>query len=222
MPPLAWPSRSTSSVSILALALVIGVGLLVTPGCEIIGAPIAAFDPDDQPETVAAQYHGLAHQRVAVFVLADGPTRQRFPSAVRNLKATVSRAIAENVEGVTVTPTQDALDYQRRNPVWSVMPASRVLRALDVDRLVTIDIAEYRTQEPGNQHLWRGVIDAEVAVYEADAWDADHKAFAQNVRAEFPEGTTVGLVGADHQSMQAAAIKTFTRRASGLFFDYEE
>jgi hypothetical protein len=196
--------------------------LLTAAGCEVVGAPFAAFDSEEGPQPVAAQYTGLQDQRVAVLVQVGELTRYRFPEATRAIANAMTLSIAQQVPGVTVTPTSRTLAYQAEHPLWSAIPASRVIRALDVDRLVIVDVAEYRTQEPGNQHLWRGVIDALVAVHEADDEDPDNKSFEQRVRAEWPEGTAVGLTTGDDATMQAAALTTFTRRASGLFHDYEE
>lgn len=191
-------------------------------GCEVVGAPFAAFSPKSQPQPVAAQYTDLVNRKVAVLVRLDEVTAYRFPHATRGITNAMTRTIAQNVEGVTIVPASRILAYQEKNPYWSAVPPGRLITSLDVDRLVVVDVAEYRTQDPGNQYLWRGVIEALIAVYEAESEDPDNKAFEQRVRAEWPEGTTVGLTEGDDATMQAAALSTFTLRGAGLFYDHEE
>ena len=215
MPIFRHPSR------LLAAALA-AAALLHLPGCEVVGAPFAAFDNEQGPQPVAAQYTDLAGRKVAVLVGLDELTRYRFPEATRGLANGMTRSIAQNVVGVTVVPTRDTLAFQEKHPYWSAMPPSRLLTSLGVERLIVVDVAEYRTQEPGNQFLWRGVIDALIAVYEAESLDPDDKAYEQRVRAEWPEGTTVGLTEGDDATMQAAALSTFILRGAGIFYDHEE
>lgn len=203
-------------------SLFLALALIGTLGCEVIGAPFAAFDEDQGPQPVAAQYTGLIGQKVAVLVQTSETTQFRFPESKRAVTNAMTRSIAQNVEGVTVVPADTALAYQKQNPYWPAVPPSRLLDGLGVDRLIVVDVEEYRTQEPGNQYLWRGVIDALVAVYEAEAPDPDDKSFEQRVRAEWPEGTTVGLTEGDDATIQTAALAKFTTRGAGLFFDYEE
>lgn len=214
--------RSPGGLTTVLTSLSMLVVLLNAAGCETIGAPIAAFDSEDGPQPVAAQYTDLQGRSVAVMVRAGEMTRYRFPEAVEALTNGMTRSIAQNVEGVTVVPTSRSLAYQAQHPYWGAVPPSRLITAMDVERLIIVDVAEYRTQEPGNQYLWRGVIDALIAVYEAESIDPDNKAFEQRVRAEWPEGTTVGLTKGDDATIQAAALSMFTLRGAGLFYDHEE
>ncbi|MEM7576457.1 MAG: hypothetical protein AAF328_03190 [Planctomycetota bacterium] len=209
-------------LSAFCLALMTAMTATTLAGCDVVGAAFMAFDQPEGPQPVSAQYTDLAGQRVAVLVQTSETTQFRFPESKRGLTNAMTRTIAQNVEGVTVVPARVALDYQKQNPYWPAVPPSRLLTALEVDRLIVVDVEEYRTQEPGNQYLWRGVIDALVAVYEAEAPDPDDKAFEQRVRAEWPEGTTVGLTEGDDATIQTATLAKFTIRGAGLFFDHEE
>ncbi len=198
-------------------------GLLITaPGCEVIGLPFAAMDREEGPQTFAPKYHDMEGRHVAVLVLADEYVRHRFPDAAVSVSAAVSRNLTQSVPGLTTVSPDQVAEYQKQNPFWSAVPPRDLITALAVERLIVIDIAEYRTQEPGNAHLWRGVIDANVAVHEAEATDPDDKTFEEHVRAEFPESTTVGLTRGDDQTIQLAVLRTFARRASGLFHEYQE
>ncbi|MEM8782722.1 MAG: hypothetical protein AAGE65_07670 [Planctomycetota bacterium] len=206
----------------LGAGLLVAAALFASPGCEMVGAPFAAFDSEEGPQPVAAQYTGLVGRRVAVLVQMNEQAEFRFPESTAGIANVMTSSIAQNVEGVTVLAARRTLAYQQQNPFWPATPPSRLLRALEVDRLIVVDVEEYRTQEPGNRYLWRGVIDAIVSVYEAESPDPDDKSFEQRVRAEWPEGTTVGLTEGDDATLQTAALAKFTLRGAGLFFDHEE
>lgn len=191
-------------------------------GCTLIGVPFAAMDREEGPKTFLAKYDGMADKHIAVLVLADEYTRHRYPDAALGVSAAITQNMTQNIPGLTAVNPDQVAAYQKENPYWSAVPPRKLVNALAVDRLIVVDLAEYRTQEPGNAHLWRGVIDASIAVHEAESPDPDNKTFEEHVRAEFPEGSTVGLTRGDDQTIQLAVLRTFSRRASGLFHDYEE
>ena len=90
-----------------------------------------------------------------------------------------------------------------------------------MQRLVLIDLNEYRLNEPGNRHLWRGYIDGNVAVYEADAEDPDDPAFATTVTAQYPEESSIGLVEGEAETIELAALTSFGLKTGRLFYDHK-
>lgn len=207
---------------LMMVSLLTLTGVAALSGCDVIAYAGSRFEGDPKPRDVAAQYTDLADKKIAVMVLTDDVTRYHFPEAALNISLTMSRALAQHVPGVTTVDPEAIVKFQRDNPYWSTVPPSRLLRQFDVQRLIVIDVAEYSTHEPGNKHLWRGVIDAAVAVYQAEDADPDNKAFEQRVRAEFPENSTVGLTQGDPKTIQLGVLKGFTFRAAGLFYDHQE
>ncbi|MEM9420106.1 MAG: hypothetical protein AAGA25_13790 [Planctomycetota bacterium] len=197
---------------------------LLLGGCNFLAWGAAVTRGDDQPIEVEAEYLDLVDKRVAVMVSADEYTLFRFPRATDNVGQTVGNAIHGNVENAVVSIPREVAHYQRKNPYWITARPSRLISDLGVDRLVVIDLNEYRTNEEGNSSVWRGVIDGTVSVYEADSEDPDNATFQRAVRAEYPEGGTFGLVSADadRDKIEAATLQRFTLRAAGLFFDHEE
>lgn len=220
MPYPALPSitrRAAVSLCLLGLALTLG-------GCNFIAWTAAATRGEDKPVDVPAEYLDLIDKRVAVMVSADEYTLFRFPRATDNVGQAVGSEIQANVDQAVVSIPRDIAAYQRKNPYWITSRPSRLLTDLGVDRLVVIDLAEYRTHEEGNASVWRGVIDGTVSVYEADGEDPDNRTFEKQVRAEFPEGGTFGLIDAEasQSTIEAATLQKFALRAGGLFFDYQE
>ncbi|MEM6856023.1 MAG: hypothetical protein AAF593_16585 [Planctomycetota bacterium] len=197
---------------------------LVMTGCNMLAWAAAVSRDDDKPVDVEAEYLDMVDKRIAVMVSADEYTLFRFPRSTDNVGQAVGNAIHNNVEGAAVSIPREIARYQRQNPYWITSRPSRLIDELGVDRLVIIDLNEYRTNEEGNSSIWRGVVDGTVSVYEADGEDPDNATFQKQVRAEYPEGSTFGLVSADadQAKIEAATLSVFARRAGGLFFDYQE
>ena len=68
---------------------------------------------------------------------------------------------------------------------------------MDVDKIVLIDLVEYRTHEPGNSYIWQGLITANIGVIDAHASDPDNFVYYNTVQVRFPEESSIGVVDAD-------------------------
>jgi len=208
---LAWPA--------------ILLGLLATlPGCDMLGFGAQIFNGDDARAQVEAQYTDLEKQRVAVMVAASDDTLFHHPRARPAMTSTISRQIAKNVKGVSLMNPKKIIDYQVENPYWHTLPYSKVMEVIEVDRLIVIDIVDYRTHQAGNRHIYRGLISANVGVLEAEAKNPDNFAFRTQVRAQYPRtaDSKVGAVNADEQTIELGVIKRFTAKAAGLFYEHKE
>src|SRR5690606_38858230 len=126
---------------------------------------------------VAADYRGLDNQRVAVLVAANDQLLYRYPQAPSKVNQAVSAHLVQQVPGVTVTDPKQMIDFQINNPFWNAIPYSQIVQQLDVDRLVVVDLSEYRTHEPGNAHLWKGNVSGHIKVIDATAVDPDVPAY---------------------------------------------
>ncbi len=220
----APPSFRFPPLRAAAMGLLLGASLAMT-GCNFIGwAAAAGRDDPNTPVDVEAEYLELVDKRIAVMVSADEYTLFRFPRATDRVGQAVASAIQANVENAVVSIPRDVSEYQRKNPYWINSRPSRLIDDLGVDRLVIIDLNEYRTNEEGNASVWRGVIDGTVSVHEADSEDPDNRSFEKQIRAEYPEGGTFGLVSEDanQDKIEAAALQKFALRAGGIFFDHQD
>lgn len=213
MPP-AWTSRP-------AVCLLLVLSMLTAAGCNIAAWAAHGAAGGKRTYHVKAQYLGLENQRVAVMVAADEYTLFQAPGAPLKVSRAVSSRIAANVPGVTVVPPRDVMKFQQENPYWTAVPYGELVAKLDVDRIVLIDLIEYRTHEPGNAHVWQGMATGEIGVVEAEAEDPDNFAFATTVRAQFPEQSAIGMLNTDNETVELGLLVTFARDAGGLFFDHE-
>ncbi len=172
---------------------------------------------------VPAKYTDLAGYRVAVLATADPYILSRKPAAAENVMRAVAKDIKANVEGSLVVRPDELIAFKEDRPRWETALPSQLMQALNVDRLVLIDLAEYRTFEPGNRHVKRGQIEATVQVYEAQADDPDESVLNVPVLAQFPrEGQSkIGNVSASDRTIELGALQAFSLRAAGVFYLHE-
>jgi hypothetical protein len=201
-------------LTLVALATLSGCGLVGWVAHGVAGGP---------PELdIKAEYKGLENKRVAVLVGADTATMYRQPLAQFEVAAILSERIAANVPGVKVVDARQVIDFQNRNIYWSTMSYSELAKRLDVDRIVTVEILEYRLHEPANINIWRGVITASLGVAETDGPKPNDLVYANNVTAAYPPDRPEGVINAEQQTMRLGTLDLFARAAAGKFYDHKE
>ncbi len=199
----------------------LGIFCLLLTGCQGLGWLGEGMGGGKKKIDVEARYLGLDNQSVAVLVSADEYILAQYPNADLSVCSAVTRKIAANVPGVTVTGPAQVMTFQQSNPYWSTLPFDELVAKLNVQRIVLIDLIEYRTHEPGNAHVWQGLVSANVGVIEADAADPDRMAINETVSAKFPENSDIGLLNTDDQTVELGMLQLFARDASGLFYDHQ-
>ncbi|MFM7052013.1 MAG: hypothetical protein ACKOYN_07785, partial [Planctomycetota bacterium] len=147
-------------VALVALAL---AAFLPLSGC-IAGAVGAIGQQIERGKKldVPAAYDGIEGKTCAVVVNADYATLVEHPDVVGNITANVAVRIAQFVKGASVLPPGEVLQWQYRTPQWRTMPHGEIARELGVERLVYVDLYEYRLNPVGNSYLWDGVAGANI------------------------------------------------------------
>ena len=204
-------------LSLTALLLV-----LSTTACTPIGFVAEVIGGGERERAVKAQYLGLQNQRVAVLAAADEYTLFQHPDAPARVVAAVTREIAEQVPGVRVVDPKQVMQYQESDPYWIARRYSTLLETFDVSRVVIIDLSDYRTHEPGNAHVWQGVINASVGVVEAEDEDPDDYAFSYRRPVPlFPPNSKIGVLNSDDATIELGMQKTFARDVGRLFYNHK-
>ncbi len=197
---------------------------LACSGCAIgklVGGMMQNEEYQKLKETHAV-YDGLENKRVAVLIDVDMVTLYEHPEIAVSLATNVARRIATNVPGVTVISPRQVSEWQFRTPQWNTVPYSEICQRLNVDRLVHIDIYEFRLHPPGNQWLWDGVCSANIGIIENDGFDPDNYADMFNISVAFPDMTGVTRENATAKGVKHGLLTLFTRQTSWLFFTHLE
>jgi len=205
--------------SILAVSVMFITAFGGLSGCNVIGY-VAHSVQQDVPQDVPARFRGLDNQRVAVMVQSSSFVYGMSPQGPDKVGYGLGAKLQAKVEGITVLP-KDLVDrYQRQNRGWIAYEPSRIMKDLGVDRVVLVDLYEYRTHEPGNPHVKMGVMAANFSVLSQDEYDPNTIAFQSDVRKQWPEGTEVGTVTVDAAKVEQITFHRFIRDAARLFYDH--
>lgn len=213
--------RKAIARSLLAILALGGIAPL--SGC-IFGA-IAANLERTGSSTIEAQYAGLADRSFAVVVASNRIIDAEFPALTDEIVSRMTAQLAEHAGASGVVPADEVRTYCLNHPTWPGMGLTDLAKALGgVERIVYIDIREFRLNEPGNRYEWKGLAAAHVRVVEVDSSLPDSFAFEKLVRVGFP-GKDEVTVTADQVPGEAVArelLKRFVDRASWLFYKHEE
>lgn len=206
-------------------ALMLGVCASLA-GCPVIGYVASAVTPEKQKVHVNAQYLGLANKTVAVIVAMPEQAKARYPDAPSLLARSISRGIKESIPGAEVVNPDQLVNWLQENPYWATLSYRELIKQINVDRIVLIDIGEYGMYEPGNMHVMQGVIVANVGVVE-DREDqpqdlGESMAFLLPIDVRYPDNQIIGEVNSDEQTMEFATVSKFARTVTWLFYDHVE
>ena len=164
----------------------------------------------------------LKPRGVAVVVQADYATLVEHPLVVENVTKNVAARIARNVPKTSVLAPIQVLEWQYRTPQWRALPHGEIAKELGVDRLVYIDLYEYRLNPVGNSYIWDGVAGANIGVVEADSLSPDEFVFTANVVARFPNKEGIGRESARREDIERGLLTLFIQRSSWPFYRHIE
>ncbi|MFK7959322.1 MAG: hypothetical protein AB8G96_02260 [Phycisphaerales bacterium] len=205
-------------------ALIAGGNLLLAGGCAafgIVGAMGQSFETQKLIE-VAPLYRGLEGQTVAVVVNVGLDISWNSPQLGANVATVVSQKILENVNGVSVLDPRGIQAWQYRTPQWDAMAYGEIAEALNADRIVYVDVYEYRLNPPGNRFLWDGAVGATVGIIEADGFDNDSFIDTFEVNVRFPDIEGITREDVAESAIAQGLTSKFITRVAWLFYKHEE
>jgi hypothetical protein len=216
--PTTPPTRSA------LVFLGLSCAALVTGGCALANLAGAIGNEMERNKKieVLAEYEGLENRTVAVLVHADASTLYEFPNVTLDAAGNIAYRIQKEVQGVSVLAPATVLQWQYQTPAWTTLPYGQIADELGVDRVVVVDIYEFRLNPPGNQYLWEGAASANVGIVERDGLDPDAFTATFDVRTNFP--TQLGLTR-DNLSAQAVLtglLTKFVQESAWLFYRHLE
>jgi len=206
------------------LAAALGVVVLANSvGCTIVGWGFMAYDEYRKSGThiEKAAYTGLKDKSFAVLVSADRMIQANYPEVVPQLTVAISDRLAENVDASGWVPGQTMLAYQYDHPDWASRSYGELADELGVQRLIVVDLQEFRLNDPGNRHLWDGVAAATVVVIEADGPFPDDAAHEHFVHVTFPDSGGFGPEDFSRVEIISVLKSRFVSRATWPFYNAE-
>ena len=193
-------------------------------GCALfeLGAALAQSHEDQKLVEILPKYNDLNGRTVAVIVDAPLDVLYEHPTLVQTITGGVTLRIARDVENVRVVPPAQIVQWQWKNPDWASMPYGEIVDTIGVDRVIYVDIYEYRLNPPGNRWLWEGVCAATIGVIEKDSFDPDSFADTFDVSGAFPTVSGVDRSAATADQIQTGVLAEFIKRSAWLFHKHLE
>lgn len=223
------PGPSVPARTPIARALCLGGSLLlvamVLGGCIIAGIAAVAGKAieDSTPNIVSAEYDGLTGKTVAVVVSADRSAQAEFPTLVFELTRRINERLAKQGQIAGYVSAADMALFVANNPQWPAMTRTDLAEALGgVERLVLVELYEYRLRDPGNRYLWNGVASGITAVVEADSTLPEEYAFQQSFRVGFPDDSGRGPNDFGAGVVATALLQRTADRVAWLFAEHDE
>jgi len=214
---------SRSAVRFVTLALLAFV-LLTAPGCNWLCyiTRVVAGDDTTKRVKVLAAYEGLVNQRVAVLVAADEFTYFEYPKATLRTRQVVTARLTEDIEGFKPVDPEQLERFQNENPHWSTWTYEELLKRLDVDRIVYIDLSEYTTHKGGDANTWRGALTANVGVASTDSPNPNALVFRDSIKVIYPQDVPVAMPDGDDETIELGMLNLFSTAVAWKFTDHEE
>lgn len=207
---------------VLATALVTTLAL---GGCNILGGIAGVWAANEQREgshTVDSEYRGLENKSFAVLVTAPAVMQAAWPALTAKVAMSVSDNLAKNSGATGFVPGAAVVQYQYNRPNWVARPMGEVARELGVQRIVFIDISEYRIRDPGNQYVWDGLATAMIGVYESDSTLPDDLAFQKIIQVKFPDSPGFTPADIPEAAVNTELTRRLADRAAWLFYTHDE
>lgn len=221
------PRRTARTLGYTLGTVAAGLALLAIPGCiagTLIGGMAESYRRTGS-STKPAEYVGIESKTFAVVTTAGRSIQAEYPGLIARVTAEINNRIANPDNGAGATayiPSRDLLAELYNRPEWPALPPGEVADMLGVERLIYIELIEYRLNEPGNKYLWDGLAAGTVAVYEADSAVPDDPIFERAIRVSFPDGTGYGPGELPREAVNTALSNRFIDRCAWLFYEHEE
>ncbi len=213
--PLPAPVRAA------LLGVILAAGATMS-GCNVVGAMADTYERSAS-HTVKADYQGLGGKSFAVLVSADRNIQSQMPMLVEEFTRRVTDRLSARTNIPLPSgfiPASDALAFSYRNPTWHLRPPSKLAADIgDVDRVIMIEITEFRLHEPGNRYVWDGRASARISVADATS---DEFVYERVVDVKYPDKEGYSQEELLEAQVMSALLVRLVDRSSWLFYDHEE
>lgn len=195
------------------------------PACTLAGAMAESYRRTST-RPIEAEYRGLAGKSFAVLVATDRGIQAEHAQLLEFLAVKITDRLSNPTNQPTAggfVPAQQALQYQYRNPTWAAKPMSEIAKDLGgVERIILVEVTEYRLHEPGNSYEWQGNATFTTSVFETDTDAGDEVAFTKTQSVDFPDQKGVATDTMDRRVITTALASRVIDRSAWLFYKHEE
>ncbi len=188
-------------------------------GCRYM---LYLFAPGAQDKKVEAEFDGFKGSSVAVVIYADVNIQYEYPTAQMELSMLIADQLRKHVENVQVVDPRKVIRYQQENIYWETMSKNRLGEIFDAEYILFVSLMQFTTREPGSINLSRGIISAEVSVYDTSL--PEHRSRVKRwpeISVAFPADDPVGRLEANEQKIREHTEKLFVDKVAKKFYDHK-
>jgi hypothetical protein len=204
------------AVAALALA-----AMTLTSGCQM-AAMMAESYKRTSTRKVEAEYRGLEGKSFCVVIAMDRVIQASQPQLGPQLTNAITERLRAESGATGYIPGPVVLQFQYTNPGWEARTYSELAEDFGVDRIIFVDIFEFRLFETGNSYLWDGLLAGQIGVTEADGSFADNFTFSRDVSVRFPDQAGYSPNDFTEAQIRAVLMSRFVDRVTWLFYDHQE
>lgn len=221
-------SRRTQLGRLLLSALTGAVVLTMLGGCNVFGFAGAMVDSyrRTSTRTVKPETDVLQGKTFAVLVSTDRSIEEQATGVTAMLLARITDRLSDpnsDVGTTGVVPAAQVLQYMYDNPGWRAKSMADLAADLGgVQRLVFVELTEFRDKEPMNPYLYDGVAAGTISVVEVDSQLADYFSFERSVLVKFPDEQGRRPDEIPEAAVRTELLRRFVDRATWPFYTHEE
>lgn len=194
---------------------------VVLPGCQLAGV-MAASAERTGTKKVPAAYRGLQGHSFALVVHMDRSTLAENPNLLEHLVVNINARLAQHSGASGHIPSEQLVFFLMNNTRWPAMSNGELAAWLRVDRLVVLDLSDYRLTAPRNEYVWDGMAQGRVLAFEADGEGGGRIGFERDVRVAFPDQMGVSPSDLERAAVTSVLSRRLIDRVVWLFHDHEE
>lgn len=212
----------TRSLAILVLLLT----ATFAGGCNILGFFGALEEQRRRTGKVwvDGEYDGLEGQKVAVVVDASNDIYAIYggEKVVGAILVEIIARLEANANAESIVPATEVVRVLYDKPDLLKRTYDEVAAEFKVNRLIVIQLDEFRLAEPGNQYVWSGQAAGNLLVIEADSYIEDDVRLEQYVNVTYPDQANATIDDMTAQAITLELLRRFTNRSSWFFYRHQE
>ena len=210
--------RNLTFFSITILAIVSISGCVVP---ALIGG-MAESHHRTGSTTYPAEYSRIEGKSFTVVCSASRVIEAEHPGITARITQRVNDRLIQNANPAYAIPSNDLLTVLYNTPQWPAMTREDLAKLFGVERLIVIELIDYRLHEPGNQYLWDGAAAGVVSVFESDSGLPNDPIFEKSISIQFPDSSGYTRNDLPEAAVTAELSNRFVNRAAWLFYEHEE
>ena len=209
----------------MALSMVIVVGLAIVAlgaGCAAAGYIASAI-----PQSVDAQYKGLAGEKVAIMVWADRGLRIDFPNLMLDTGNSMQSYLLAKTDEDSLKLTQfpwevrSVLRFQKEHPELEGRSITEYAHRMSgVTRLLFVEISEFSTRSGTAVQLLRGGMKVNIKVLEVGTASSKIVYEKQGITVMFPPKSPEGVIDMSESMVYGGTVNEMSLTLAKLFYPH--